>query len=497
MRRVTPGSAPIGNSEHMRTRRAGLTELAATLAAALALSAGLADAASPAETNTRTRVLVLTDIGNEPDDSESMVRFLLYANEFDIEGLLATTSTWQKDKVRPDLIEERVRAYGKVLANLRKHASGYPDAERLLSLIRSGRASYGMQDVAPGQSTAASELIIAAVDEADSRPLWIPIWGGATDLAQALTDVRATRSAAAVTAFVAKLRVYSISDQDDAGPWIRRNFPDLFWIASIHGFGRYGQAAWPGISGSAASAEGGADATLVSHEWLDTHIRKGPLGALYPQWEYIMEGDTPSFLYLIPNGLGVTEHPEYGSWGGRYEKVSAADGLHADAMDSVKGIDDKMYRSNKATIWRWREAYQNDFAGRMRWTLSPAKRDANHPPALVVNGSTGVEPIYLSVAAGESFILDAAGSRDPDSDTIDYRWFEYSDINLAHLGVKPLTMEDAASSRIKLTAPAASQQTRHHVILEARDSGTPSFTRYRRIIIDVQPSPAPPAQSSR
>ncbi|MCB1128715.1 MAG: DUF1593 domain-containing protein, partial [Verrucomicrobiae bacterium] len=53
---------------------------------ALALTATLAVA--------KERVFVLTDISNEPDDEESLVRFLVYANEYDIEGLVATTSTW-------------------------------------------------------------------------------------------------------------------------------------------------------------------------------------------------------------------------------------------------------------------------------------------------------------------------------------------------------------------------------------------------------------------
>jgi hypothetical protein len=453
------------------------------------LAGGLATAASPPAPPSKTRVLVLTDIGNEPDDSESMVRFLLYANELDVEGLVATTSTWQRERVRPELIEERVRAYGVVLPNLRKHASGYPDAESLLARIRSGRPGYGMQGVAPGQHTAASDFIIATVDKADSRPVWIPIWGGARELAQALTDVRATRPAAAVNAFVAKLRVYSISDQDDAGPWIRRNFPDLFWIASIHGFSQYAQAAWPGISGN--DPTDGSDASLVSHEWLEDHIRKGPLGSLYPQWQYIMEGDTPSFLYLIPNGLGVPEHPEYGSWGGRYEKVSQADGLWADASDSVSGIDGKIRRTNKATIWRWRDAYQNDFAARMRWTLSSSVKDANHPPELVLNGSNGLEPIQLSVTTGERITLDATGTRDPDGNALRFRWFEYTDLNPAYLGVTPLKIEGDTSARATFTAGAAKTPVKHHLILEVRDDGTPSFTRYRRVIVDVKLTAAP------
>src|SRR5262250_2452838 len=133
--------------------------LKALLVACIAL---LCTAQSPAATETKPRVVVLTDIGNEPDDSESMVRFLLYTNEFDVEGLLATTSTWLRTAVHPELIEERVRAYGRVLPNRRVHADGYPESQSLLSLIKAGRAEYGMAGVGAGKDTDASRLIITA-----------------------------------------------------------------------------------------------------------------------------------------------------------------------------------------------------------------------------------------------------------------------------------------------------------------------------------------------
>ena len=107
----------------------------------------------------KPRVVVLTDIGNEPDDSESMVRFLLYSNEFDVEGLLAVTSTWLRSAVHPEMIEERVRAYGQVLPNLEAHAPGYPEMQTLLRLIRAGRPEYGMAGVGKGKDTEASKLI--------------------------------------------------------------------------------------------------------------------------------------------------------------------------------------------------------------------------------------------------------------------------------------------------------------------------------------------------
>ena len=181
-----------------------------------------------AQEGARPRIIVLTDLSNEPDDEESLVRFLVYANEFDGEGLIATTSTHLKKGPREDILRKNLDVYAQVLPNLSKHAKGYPSADELKSVTRTGQAEYGMAAVGEGKSTPGSKRIIEVVDEEDSRPVWVSIWGGANTLAQALWDVKATRDAAAVEKFVAKLRVYTISDQDDAGHWIRPTFPKLF-----------------------------------------------------------------------------------------------------------------------------------------------------------------------------------------------------------------------------------------------------------------------------
>ena len=111
-----------------------------------------------------------------------------------------------------------------------------------------------------------------------------------------------------------KLRVYAISDQDDSGPWIRRNFPSIFYVVSP-GY-NYTYATWLGMS----FPYPGANTEVVSNAWLASNIQQGhgPLGAAYPDVAYGMEGDSPSFLGLIDNGLDDPEHPEYGGWGGRY-----------------------------------------------------------------------------------------------------------------------------------------------------------------------------------
>ena len=178
----------------------------------------------------RTRVFVLSDMGNEPDDQMSFVRLLLYSNELDLEGLVATTSTWQKDKVQPETMREIVRAYGEVRPNLLKHAEGWPDAAALEAVVSAGPAIYGMAAVGKGQTSPGSEALLRAADRRDPRPLWVSVWGGANTLAQALDHARARRTPSELDALVGRLRVYSISDQDDAGPWIRREFPSLFYV---------------------------------------------------------------------------------------------------------------------------------------------------------------------------------------------------------------------------------------------------------------------------
>ena len=466
------------------------------------------------------RVLVLSDIGNEPDDQMSLVRFLLYTNELDVEGLVATTSTWQRDEVRPDIMHQVLDAYAEVQPTLLRHDERFPSADSLRRLVTTGQPAYGMAAVGEGQLTPGAERIIRAADRDDPRPLWVTVWGGANTLAQALWHVRATRSEDDLDAFVARLRVYSISDQDDAGPWIRRHFPALTYVVSpsTPNGEEYAYATWTGISGDRYYQNApGADFTTVSNSWLDEHIRsKGPLGAAYPHYLFIMEGDTPSFLNLVANGLAAHRNPGYGGWGGRYVYrqpygetsplwTQGGDAFpgNPDSRDTVTGADDASYTSDQATIWRWREAFQYDFAARMDWTIR-APADANHPPEVVVDGEAGLGPVQIEARVGEPVTLSAAGTRDPDGDAVRYTWFYYPE---AGPGAPPSFDEGAQDEDVppdepwRRFAPGPRVMVRNahgmettvmpeapgesHVILAVEDDGTPSLTAYRRIILDV------------
>ncbi|MCL4792969.1 MAG: DUF1593 domain-containing protein [Bryobacteraceae bacterium] len=469
-----------------------LKNLFSTLAAAGILCLG-------ATTQTKPRVIVLTDIENEPDDAQSMVRFLLYSNHFEVEALIATTSVHLRNRTAPGRIRRIVEAYGEVRANLAQHEPGYPEVAELLAKVTEGRAAYGMSAVGEGMDSPGSERIIEVVDRDDPRPVWVTVWGGPNCLAQALWKVRATRSPADLERFVAKLRVYTISDQDDSGPWLRRTFPKLFYIASpgYGSLGAYHHSAWCGISGDRFHGRfSGSNFSIVDNPWLDQHIRgKGPLGAEYPQTEYLMEGDTPSFLNLINNGLSVPERPDWGGWGGRYEFYTPRPRKHSpeieirpfwtDAMDEVMGVDGNWHESNKATIWRWRQAYQNDFSARMDWTIKPYA-EANHPPVAQLG-----HPSEIKARSGERVTLSAKGSSDADGHGLSYEWIHYGEAGTLTLATgrtgAPLNVENAKTMNATITAPKVAKPETVHFILAVTDDGTPPLTRYRRVIVTVYP----------
>ncbi|MEO7494695.1 MAG: DUF1593 domain-containing protein [Massilia sp.] len=444
-------------------------------------------------------MFVLTDIANEPDDEESMVRFLVYANQYDIEGLVATTSTFLREKPREDLIRRQLDAYAEVRDNLLIHEPGFPSKEQLLAVTATGQTAFGMAAVGSGKTTAGSQLLLAAADKADARPLWVTVWGGSNTLAQALSDARARRTPEEMARLIAKLKVYSISDQDDAGQWMRREFPALFWIVSPSNPtspAEYWRATWTGISGDRFYKNGsGHLMDMVDHPWLEKHIRSnhGALGALYPQFAYIMEGDTPSFLGLIDNGLGWSVDPSYGGWGGRYALFQAYGETRriwtntSDSRDCVSASSGVRECSDQATVWRWREHFQNDFAARMDWCVAPAYDKANHNPLAVLNGDRSKKVIALMARPNTTLSLSAAGTSDPDGNKLALSWSIYEEAGSDVRALKDVQLSATSGEALTLTIPNLKQAARLHVILQVEDDGNPKLVAYRRAIISVQP----------
>lgn len=431
------------------------------------------------------RLLVLTDIGGDPDDQQSMVRLLVHANEFEIEGLVATASGTPgelKEKVtKPHLIRELVEAYGQVRDHLAKHAHGFPAAGDLLKVIKSGNPSRGRVAIGDGRDTEGSRWLIQCAERPDPRPLNIAIWGGQTDLAQALWRVRQDRGASGLREFQSRLRVFDIDDQDRIQDWLFAEFPGVFYVLA---------KAPKGADKRLGAYRGmylGGDETLTSRAWIDAQVRTGhgPLGALYPPKTWtapnphsaLKEGDTSSWLFFLDQGLGSAAHPEWGGWGGRY--VHESRGLFRDAPDTVGKITDA-----RAAVWRWRAAVQNDFAARLDWCVADHFKQANHPPVAVLNGDQSKRIVELAVRPGATVSLSAAGSSDPDGNTVQATWFVYPEAGTFQGGVK---LDTTIGGTTRFVAPAVTKSETLHVILQVQDDGSPNLFAFRRAVITIQP----------
>ena len=451
------------------------------------------------------RIVVTTDITNEPDDQESMVRLLAYANDFEIEGLIGSTGIWKLSDPATEVIHECIDAYDKVRDNLLLHDSEYPTAEYLHQVTVTGNAGYGMSSVGFRGSKGA-DLIIKAVDEDDPRPVWLLAWGGANTIAQAIWTVQHQRSAEELKKFISKIRVYDLAGQDDAGAWIANTFPELFYIRNV--------LAYKGMSFRFSSTDWkhtrGGDESVVTREWVKEHIQQGhgALGAMYPDALHIWEGDTPTYFYLMPNGLSNPEKQWFGGWGGRFgqarsknvnikeQEYAGADcskgcwvneepyldyWMYTDATDrwTYQGTS---YENQYCPIFRWRTEFQNDFAARMDWCIKDYQQ-ANHNPVAIVNDDHSNKVLTMEVKAGSSIKIQANDSYDPDDNQLKFHWWMYQE---AGSYSKEVTFKNQYSKRPTIEIPDDAKGSTIHVILSLSDDGVPALTSYRRVILDVQ-----------
>jgi hypothetical protein len=417
----------------------------------------------------KPRVIHTTDLGADPDDEESLVRCFVTCNEFDIEGLVVVTSCWKNDQNSTAMLDKIVNAYGQVVTNLNAHAKDFPTLEYFRSVSKLGQKGYSMGDVGAGKDSPGSDLIIAAVDKPDPRPVWVTLWGGGNTLAQALWKVQNTRTPAELAKFVSKLRVYDILGQDETGAWMTKTFPNLLYMRALNMV-----YAWQ-----------------PSGDWVKTNIQShGPLGACYKNKAWSYEGDTPAFLYMYPNGLSNPEHPDWGSWGGRFDPVKKTGirGMVQSKKLTAEPSYDPYYMYADApeggkSISRWAAGIHNDFQARMDWTMTGKYSEANHHPIAVVNGDTTRQVLEIPAKAGAKVALTAAGSSDPDKNALVYAWSFYQEPS-SYKGT--VTVQDNASATPTVVIPADAAGKDIHVILELHDNGSPNLYAYRRVIVHVR-----------
>jgi hypothetical protein len=420
----------------------------------------------------RVRLIIETDAGGDPDDEQSLVRFLLYANEWDVEGIIANRpQTRRPENKNPadtglGVVRRLLDAYGQCRPSLVQHDPRYPEKEFLWQ-----RTVPGCND-----TDEAVNLILAAVDRDDPRPVWYSDWGtdsgaAVNNLKRALDRVLRERGPQGYARFKSKLRLSSYDKFAEHTTTVAPPF--AIWVNTFE----------PPIEGKRwyhrfSALTGRAGGFDLARDVLADH---GPLGALYPTntTHWGKEGDTMTFLYLVPTGMNDPNEPLWGSWAGRYgpnENFPGKRYFWANQTDAWNGAS-----SRDNTLARWAADLQNDFRARLNWCVKPP-REANHAPQAVVNGVGGEGILRMAARAGQEVSLDAGPSRDPDGDTLAYEWFVYREVG-TYEGQATLT--SASSPRAVLRIPSDAGGRTLHVVLAVRDSGTPPLAAYRRVIVQA------------
>ena len=438
----------------------------------------------------KPRLVVCTDIAPgdvEPDDMESMVRLMAYADQFEIEAVI-TTVGWNCDPYPAEwaqYLHRVVEAYGKDVSKLMKrsgqtdfmplkqenmqHIGYWPSVEYIRSRAVMGSQRGGIKAIGEGNDSPGSNLLIQLADEPDDRPIYVGAWGGANTLAQAIWRVKQTRSAEELKRFVQKFRIYTITDQDmdyahrmdrarSSHMWLRKEFcNDLQFV--------WDEGTWQ------------EQCELGKRHW-QQHKEgiqgRGYLGKEYPTYKWGVEGDTPSMLYCLPNGLNAPDDPRQAGWAGYHERALCADSLTTawtSWQEPVRSIS-VGYKQ------RFYPDELNDFLARMQWA---SEGKGNHNPQVVVGDSKGYNPIHIYAKAGDDVSLDASKSTDPDGDSLTFSWWQQPEIGTAKAQINT---PDSASTTIHIPADAGNNEI--HIICEVHDAGPYHLVSYRRVILHIK-----------
>ena len=439
------------------------------------------NALQAAENDLKPRLVVCTDIAPadvEPDDMESMVRLMAYADMFEIEALI-TSVGWNCDPYPAEwaqYLQRVIEAYRKDVPKLMRRSGqqefmsleeenkqqsiGYwPSADYVKSRAVMGSIHGGIKAIGADNDSPGSELLIRLADEDDTRPIYVAAWGGANTLAQAIWRVKQTRSAEELKKFVRKFRIYTITDQDmqysmrmnrsySSHMWLRKEFADDLQFV-------WDEGTWQ------------EQCELGKRHWQqhkDNIQGQGALGGEYPTYKWGVEGDTPSFLYVMPNGLNNPEDPHQAGWAGYHER-----GMCADSLTTAWTSWQEPVRSISVGYkQRFYPDELNDFMARMQWA---AEGKGNLNPYIVIpNDTINITMISLS--------LDASKSFDPDGDNLQFSWWQQPEI-----GKTKVKIEQADQPIATLRIPADAKGDTIHIICEVHDDGPYHLPAYRRIII--------------
>ncbi|RIH67189.1 DUF1593 domain-containing protein [Mariniphaga sediminis] len=418
---------------------------------------------------TKTRVIVTTD--GEGDDRMSLVRFLLYTNEFDVKGLIRSSSKFHW-KGRGDVpgykwkddawIENHIEAYACVYPNLLLHDENYQSPEELKKQVLTGNIDLpgDMEFETPGSNHIADVLL-----DPDTSAIWLQAWGGSNTIARALKTIE-EKYPERKTEVSRKARLFLIMFQDSTyHSYIRHSWPELTVIVST----AFESIGYPWRKRVPEELQQYYKGTWMNKSILFNH---GELCNIYKErlykpnrrtGDFISEGDSPSFMHEIQNGLSNTENPSWGGWGGRFKREG---GLWVSAFDD----NDKF-----KTIYRWIPAFQNDFAAKADWCIM-SYDSANHHPVVKISSKEN-----LIEKSGKKVIIDASMSEDPDGDNLSFYWWQYID---AGTYKETISLKGSKEAIVSFLLPHDIREGETiHIICEITDDGIPALTRYKRIVI--------------
>jgi hypothetical protein len=411
-----------------------------------------------AQYSVKPRTIVTTD--GESDDKCSFVRFLLYTNDFDVEGLIYTNSMWHLKGNGTQWMHDFIDEYAKVRDNLLVHQKDYPTAEFLKSRLYAGQLEeVGLASVGEGKDTPGSDRIVEVLLDDDPRPVWLQAWGGLNNICQAFYRIKVTHPDQ-VEKVNQKARVYAIAEQDDLKNWLLDEMPDVMYILN-------GVQFWRVIAYSWDRKNPMQKHDIYTEKWIRENVKdKGPLGFIYER-KVMEEGDSPAFFHLMNTGLRSHEIPSWGGWGGRFIKQEP-ENFWMDAKDDG---------DNTKPLWRFIVPISEDFAARMEWSVNPEYAAANHPPVVKTK-----HPDEMKVKAGSVFKIKATAS-DPDKNELTTRWWQYPEAG-SYEG--KVGIDKPEKGNIKVTIPQDASGKTVHLIYEVKDKAEFSFTRYKRIVLKVE-----------
>ena len=423
---------------------------------------------------------------------------------------------WAKDE---HFIHDAVDAYEKVYPNLKMHNPNYPAPDELKSKIRYGNIEF---DGDISKDSPGSDLIKSLMLDDKPGLLFITAWGGQSTIARALKSIQeqyeyTTEWEAIKNKISHKVVLLPSGDQDDTyASYIKPNWPDIEYRQFRGG---------PNYSYGAQLGAKSEDSIYMTASWMKENISdRGPLGALYRVWgdgkqmvkgdimdyfgltgytneelkkmgykvwmpvqakgSWLGEGDDPTFMDMLGNGLRAYEAGSYGGWGGRaitnqeiknfFFQLSdtTAQGMAA----TLSTLTDQLNK-NANGYPDFFPAAQQGFAARLKWSVTPKYANANHEPVIKIEG-----PLSIMASAGEKIRLNAA-IFDPDGNTVSIKWWQF----LVGSYPKEVNILNPTSMQTEIIIPkdATTGQT-IHLILEATDDGSPALTTYQRIIVTVR-----------